>query len=73
MIKIQLFVFVLLHCAAISSTSSYKGSDSTKKVFAHVMTGYTDSMDQNFFDSQIKRAKSVGIDGFALTLLRRLK
>jgi hypothetical protein len=45
MIKIQLFVFVLLQCVVISSTTGYKDSDSTKKVFAHVMVGYIDSLD----------------------------
>jgi hypothetical protein len=66
MIKIQFAVFFLLYCAVVSSTTGYKDSDFTKKVFAHVMVEYTDSMDQNFFDSQIKREKSVGIDEFAL-------
>jgi glucan endo-1,3-alpha-glucosidase len=67
MIKIQFLVFVLLHFAAINSTR-YNGYDSYKKVFAHFMIEFTHTIDQNFFDAQIKRAKSVGIDGFALNV-----
>jgi glucan endo-1,3-alpha-glucosidase len=64
-IKIQYLVFFLLSFAPISS-GRYDDSDPNKKVFAHYMVGFAYPTDQNFFDTQIKRAKSVGIDGFAL-------
>ncbi len=57
--KIQFLLFILLHCAPIHST---------KEVFAHVMMAYTRSVGPNFFDSQMKKAKSVGIDGFVLNV-----
>jgi glucan endo-1,3-alpha-glucosidase len=60
-------VFALLSCTAVSS-ARYKDSDSGKKVFAHFMVGFTHALNQSFFDDQIKRAKSVGIDGFALNV-----
>ena len=44
------------------------GTTSIKKVFAHYMVGFGYRSDQNFFDAQIKRAKTVGIDGFALNV-----
>jgi glucan endo-1,3-alpha-glucosidase len=67
MIKIQFLVFVLLYFAAISSTR-YNDYDSNKKVFAHVMIEFAYSVDENFFDDQIKTAKSAGIDGFVLNV-----
>jgi glucan endo-1,3-alpha-glucosidase len=67
MIKIQFLVLALLHYAPISSTK-YHDLDPNKKVFANYMVGFAYSTDQNFFDAQIKRAKSVGIDGFALNV-----
>lgn len=39
-----------------------------KKVFAHYMVGFAFPSDQNYFDTQIKRAKVAGIDGFALNV-----
>lgn len=32
------------------------------------MVGFAFPSDQNFFDSQIKRARAAGIDGFALNV-----
>lgn len=32
------------------------------------MVGFAYPSDQNYFDNQIKRAKSAGIDGFALNV-----
>jgi glucan endo-1,3-alpha-glucosidase len=66
-IRIHFLAFVLLQCIAVSS-SRYNDSDSRKKVFAHFMVDFTHSVDQNFFDNQIKRAKWAGIDGFALNI-----
>lgn len=51
-----------------SSSSPPTGSTSGKKVFAHYMVGFAYPSDQSFFDAQIKRAKSAGIDGFALNV-----
>ncbi|KAJ6648077.1 Glucan endo-1,3-alpha-glucosidase agn1 [Pseudolycoriella hygida] len=48
-------------------TQSYVHS-SNKKVFAHYMVGFSFQSDQNYFDSQIKRAISGGFDGFALNV-----
>lgn len=39
-----------------------------KKVFAHYMVGFAFPSDQNYFDSQIKRAQTAGFDGFALNV-----
>lgn len=66
-VKFQFLVFTLLYFVAISSTR-YTDADSNKKVFAHLMLEFTHFMDQTFFDNQIKRAKSVDIDGFALNV-----
>lgn len=43
-------------------------SHSTKKVFAHYMIGFAYPSDEDFFNGQIKRARAVGIDGFALNV-----
>ncbi|CAF3398298.1 unnamed protein product [Rotaria socialis] len=51
-----------------SSSSQPTDTKSSKKVFAHYMVGFAYPSDQNFFDAQIKRAKSAGIDGFALNV-----
>lgn len=66
-IRIQYLVFALLYCVSIIS-SRYNSSDSNKKVFAHMMVAFTYSVNESFYDEQIKRAKSVGIDGFALNV-----
>ena len=64
-IKIEFLVYFLLYCIGIT-TSQYNNRVSPKKVFAHYMIGFAGSVGQKFFDDQIKRAKSVGIDGLAL-------
>jgi glucan endo-1,3-alpha-glucosidase len=51
-----------------ASPGQPSGSNSGKKVFAHYMVGFAYPSDQNFFDGQIKKAKSAGIDGFALNV-----
>lgn len=51
-----------------TTTNPLSSSNSPKKVFAHYMVGFSYSSDQTFFDSQIKRAKYAGIDGFALNV-----
>lgn len=58
-LKIVIGLFVLLNGS---------NAQGPKKVFAHYMVGFAFPSDQNFFDSQIKRAKSAGIDGFALNV-----
>lgn len=44
------------------------GVNADKKVFAHFMVGFAYPTDENFFNAQIKNAKSAGIDGFALNV-----
>lgn len=39
-----------------------------REVFAHFMMGFTYPVDVPFFEEQIRRAKQVGIDGFALNV-----
>ena len=52
----------------ISPATKSSSSNIDKKVFAHYMVGFAYSSDQNFFDGQIKKAKSAGIDGFAMNV-----
>mgnify|MGYP002384306871 CR=1 FL=1 len=63
--KMQYVIFVVLLFAFAHQTY---GSNGDKKVFAHFMVGFAYPVDQAFFDAQIKRAISAGIDGFALNV-----
>jgi glucan endo-1,3-alpha-glucosidase len=53
------------HSATLHHSSR---SISSKKVFAHYMVGFAYGSDQSFFDAQIKKARTAGIDGFALNV-----